>query len=121
MSMLDDYEVMNVPSLVESGYEVVDTATMSLTQRMIACLNNDKMADVHLIGDDGIRVNGCKFILGSVSSSLQTLLYQGDEDKSEVHFPDCRAKTLKALVEFACSDMLNTSIWAETEPVEIVV
>jgi BTB/POZ domain len=118
--MLDRaYEVLRIPSLVESGYEVVDTATMSLSQRMIACLDNDKMTDVHLIGQDGIKVPACKFVLGSASANLQALLYTGQE-KSTLNLPNCRSKTLRALVEFACSDMLNTTIWSETEPVEIV-
>ncbi|CAB9515478.1 expressed unknown protein [Seminavis robusta] len=114
-----DYEVMRIPSLVESGYEVVDTATMSLSQRMIACLDNDKMSDLHLIGEDGVKVPACKFVLGSASANLQTLLYNGQE-KSTVNVPNCRSKTLRALVEFSCSDMLNTTIWSDTEPVEIV-
>lgn len=115
-----EYEVMRIPSLVESGYEVVDTATMSLTQRMIACLSNDSMADLHLVGEDDIKVNACKFILGSASPNLQAMLYQGDSHESVIQVPNCRAKTLRALVEFSCSDMLNTAIWADTQPVEIV-
>lgn len=114
------YDVLRIPSLVEAGYEVVDTATMSLAQRLITCLNNDMMADVHIVGEDGVKVNACKYVLASASSQLQTLLYQGDEEKSVISIPNCRAKTLRALVEYSCSDMLNTAIWSDTDPVEIV-
>lgn len=115
-----EHEVLQIPSLLESGYEVVDTASMAMSQRLTACLDNDRMTDVYLIGEDGVNVPASKFVLGSLSPNLQTLLYSGEETKSHVSIENCRAKTLKALVEFSCSDMLNTTIWSDTEPVEIV-
>lgn len=110
---------MSFPTLLENGYEVVDTATMAVSQRLIACLNNERMTDVFLVGEDNVKVAASKYILGSLSPTLQTLLYNGAEGSSVI-IEDCRVKTLQALVEFSCSDMLNTNIWADTEPVEIV-
>jgi len=117
---VDSYEVLRMPTLVEGGYEVVETAQMAMSQRFIACLNNERMTDVILVGEDGNEVPACKFILGSASTNLQTLFYGGKEPKSTIHFPRCREKALRALVEYSCSDLLNTNIWSDTEPVEIV-
>lgn len=114
-----DLEVLSFPSLLENGYEVVDTATMAISQRLLACLNNERMTDIYLVGEDDVKIAASKYILGSLSPPLQFLLFNGT-DGSTVSIENCRSKALQALVEFSCSDMLNTNIWADTEPVEIV-
>jgi BTB/POZ domain len=107
----------------EDGYELFDTAHMSVTERLIACLRNDTMTDVALVGDDGVAVPAARYILGSASAAFQPLLYGNsnrDGNASTVNIGESNQKSLTALVEFCCSDELNTSIWADSHPVEIV-
>jgi len=104
---------------MESGVELVDTNTLLISQRLLACLNNHRMTDVFLVGDDDVKVAASKYLLGSMSPQLQTLLYS-EIKGSSVKVENCRAKPLQALVEFSCSDYLNTLIWLDTDPVEIV-
>ncbi|CAB9514524.1 expressed unknown protein [Seminavis robusta] len=107
----------------EDGYELFDTAHMSVTERLIACLRNETMTDVALVGDDGIPVPAARYILGSASAAFQPLLYGNsnrDGNSSTVNIRESNQKSLTALVEFCCSDELNTSIWADSHPLEIV-
>jgi BTB/POZ domain len=107
----------------EDGYELFDTAHMSVTERLLACLRNETMTDVALVGDDGIPVPAARYILGSASAAFQPLLYGNsnrDGNASTVNIGESNQKSLTALVEFCCSDELNTSIWADSHPLEIV-
>ena len=115
----------------DAGYEIFSTAHMSVTERLLACLRNETMTDVALVGDDGIPVPACRYILGSASSVFQPLLYGNvlrkhnpqqscTEDSSTVTIRASNQKSLTALVEFCCSDELNTSIWCDAHPLEIV-
>lgn len=108
---------------MDDGYELFHTAHMSVTERLIACLQNETMVDVALVGDDGTPVPACRYILGSASAAMQPLLYgnfRSASDSSTVNIRGSNQKSLTALVEFCCSDNLNTTIWADAHPLEIV-
>lgn len=81
------------------------------------------MADLELVGDDGIRVPALRCVLACASPILHNLLY-GDPSRasqSVVKISGCSNKTLRALVEYCCSDELNASIWdGSCPPAEIV-
>ena len=106
------------------GYEIYNTNHLSLTQRLLACLNNGTMTDVTLVGDDGIPVPACRFLLGAASPVLQPLLYGNHNSDGSgsmvVTIRESSYKPLKALVEYCCSDKLNTSLWQESSAVDIV-
>ena len=110
-------------TMEEDGYELFHTAHMSVTERLIACLRNETMTDVMLVGDDGIPVPACRYILGSASAAMQPLLYgnfKAEGDSTSVNIRGSNQKSLTALVEFCCSDELNTSLWENGHPLEIV-
>jgi BTB/POZ domain len=96
---------------------------MTATKRLLAGLRDGKMADVELVGDDGIRVPALRCVLACASPVLHNLLY-GDASRatsSVVKINGCSNKTLRALVEYCCSDELNASIWdGSCPPAEIV-
>lgn len=133
----------------DNAYEVYNiTAEMTVTERLLACLKNPAMTDVALIGDDGIAVPASRYILGSTSTVLQPLLYGGvnlnrttepnvlanhknkhhrNQEKpnsrdrtASVNIRESNHRSLQALVEFCCSDELNTDIWMDYRPVEMI-
>ncbi|CAB9508036.1 BTB POZ domain containing [Seminavis robusta] len=100
-----------------------DSEPMTATKRLLAGLRDGKMADVELVGDDGIRVPALRCVLACASPVMHNLLY-GDPARassSVVKISGCSNKTLRALVEYCCSDELNASIWdGSCPPAEIV-
>ena len=96
---------------------------MTATRRLLAGLRDGKMADLELVGDDGIRVPALRCVLACASPVMHNLLY-GDPSRatsSVVKIGGCSSRTLRALVEYCCSDELNASIWdGSCPPAEIV-
>ena len=96
---------------------------MTATRRLLAGLRDGKMADIELVGDDGIHVPALRCVLACASPVMHKLLY-GDSKKAAsplVKISGCSNKTLRALVEYCCSDELNASIWdGNCPPAEIV-
>lgn len=101
----------------------LDSQPMTATKRLLAGLRDGKMADIELVGDDGVRVPALRCVLACASPVLHKLLY-GDPTRatqSVIKISGCGNKTLRALVEYCCSDELNASIWdGSCPPSEIV-
>lgn len=96
---------------------------MTATRRLLAGLRDGKMADVELVGDDGVRVPALRCVLACSSPVMHNLLYSDPAraNQSVIKIAGCSNKTLKALVEYCCSDELNASIWdGSCPPAEIV-
>jgi hypothetical protein len=122
---------------------------MTTTERIKACLKNNIMTDVALVGDDGIPIAAIRCVLGSASPVLKEMLYTStiatptsssdtihnggvltskDEDglvlmlqpqKSlMIRIPGFRRRTIKALVEYCCSDsnLMQTSFFKSIFP-----
>jgi len=96
---------------------------MTATKRLLAGLRSGKMADIELVGDDGIRVPALRCVLACASPVMHDLLY-GDPSRATaktIKISGCSNKTIRALVEYCCSDELNASIWdGNCPPAEIV-
>ena len=99
-----------------------------ISDRLLACLESDKIKDLELIGNDGIKVPALRCVLGSASPVLETMLYGkfAESTKSVIHMgEDCSSKALQALVEFCCSDQLNignksVSRWKDSTANEMI-
>lgn len=87
----------------------------SIVARLHACLENDKIKDLELIGKDGVRVPALRCVLGSASPVLERMLYGefAEAQRSSIEMGDCSSRVLQALVEFCCSDRLNISLWED--------
>lgn len=96
---------------------------MTATRRLLAGLRDGKMADLELVGDDGIKVPALRCVLACSSPVMHNLLY-GEPSRgasSVIKIGGCSSRTLRALVEYCCSDELNASIWdGSCPPAEIV-
>ena len=96
---------------------------MTATRRLLAGLRDGKMADLELIGDDGVKVPALRCVLACSSPVMHNLLYgePSREASSVIKIGGCSSRTLRALVEYCCSDELNASIWdGSCPPAEIV-
>jgi BTB/POZ domain len=81
-----------------------------LQKRLMACLkNDDKVADVHLVGDDGIPVPALRIILSCTSPVFEAMLYGkfSESTKAVVPISGCNCRILQNLVDYCCSDQLN--------------
>ena len=90
----------------------------SIADRLQACLENDKIKDLELIGRDGVRVPALRCILGSASPVLERMLYGdfAEAKQSSIEMgDDCSSKALQALVEYCCSDRLNIHLWEDDD------
>jgi len=99
-----------------------ESQPMTATKRLLAGL--PEMADLELVGDDGIRVPALRCVLACSSRVMRDLFYGGASSSapsSVVKIGGCSSRTLRALVEFCCCDELNASIWdASCPPKEII-
>jgi len=86
-----------------------------LQQRLMACLklNDDKVADVFLVGDDGIPVPALRCVLSCTSPVFDRMLYgefAESSQKCKIPIPGMTQSILQQLVEYCCSDTLNTGV-----------
>ncbi|CAB9499610.1 expressed unknown protein [Seminavis robusta] len=71
--------------------------------------SQNSVADVHLVGDDGIAVPALRCILSCTSPVFERMLFgQFSENKLHAHIPipGVNSTVLKWLVEYCCSDAL---------------
>jgi hypothetical protein len=79
-----------------------------IVEALLDALDNDKMADITLIGKDGAQVRATKFVLACQSPAMQEKLYQ-DPAVSEVYLGDFGEQSIRALKHFCQTGSLIRS------------
>lgn len=102
---------MNSISNGNSSIREEDSLSLKpLQKRLMACLkNDDKVADVHLVGDDGIPVPALRIVLSCTSPVFEAMLYGkfSESTKATVPIAGCNHPILQNLVDYCCSDQLS--------------
>lgn len=79
-----------------------------VVEALLDALDNDKMADITLIGRDGAQVRATKFVLACQSPAMQEKLYQ-DPAVAEVYLGDFGEQSIRALKHFCQTGSLIRS------------
>lgn len=84
-----------------------------VTKRLKSFQRKELMADIELIGDDGIAVPAVRYLLGCASPVLEKMLYGkfAEANSSTVLMKGYTNTVLRALVDFCSTDKLNPQIW----------
>ena len=98
----------------------VQSHHLRTAERLKACLKDNSMTDVALVGDDGVYIPAIRCVLGTASPVLKQLLYTPSAESSlnsgggilatypqqdkVVSIPGFKQRTIKTLVEYCCSD-----------------
>lgn len=83
-----------------------------LQARLMACLKNTKVADVHLVGDDGVQIPALRCVLSCTSPVFEVMLYGefSESKKSAIPIAGANSNVLQNLVDYCCSDTLSLTL-----------
>ena len=100
--------VAEVNRNMHSSSPPLEGSQNELVEALIDALDNDKMADVTLLGRDGVRVRATKYVLACQSLALQEKLYEGPT-ATEVFMGNYGEESIRTLKQYCQTGSLVQS------------
>lgn len=102
------------PASMGSGSGGSNPTQNQIVDALISGMENDRMADVTLLGRDGAKVRAAKFVLACRSPALQEKLYQ-DPTKVEVYIGEYGEDAILAMKEYCQTGGIKSSALVTTK------